>query len=374
MCKSFLAFFGTWVVAFGVLAETGALDAVKLTHEGRNLLQRHEAGFNLKKACVMAKGKGKSKVTCRNILGEFDVALAVKRAGEPFKVVEVLGRSCVSKTLGFETSCARLPNGKTNGVNTQFEVLKPGGYQVFAIRRVITDAKRYKEVVYTPYADFFDTPSVRRQGDLYIEGVITSAYKDLETRRVRSLANREAFVHDRVPRQVIENLVVVEHIDHARFAKEPIVDLAKEVYTILGVNKGLAYNYAKSSAQARGLLQVIPSTYAGLKRAYPNAGLVDDFVAGMTNHQNAIKAAILLADHDVGVIPDVSLRTRLFADIQKYRDYVASAYNGGPARAMSLLVKGQDHERDNRNQENRIYVAKIRAVAKIPQGALLASL
>jgi hypothetical protein len=252
-------------------------------------------------------------------------------------------------------------------VNTEFVVDAPSGYQVYAIRRVIGAPKAYKEVVYTPYGDFLNTISVRQFGKAYLDELVLGAYQDLAMKQVHSLVNKKAFVHERVPRRMIEQLVLVEHIDHSRFAKESTVDLMKEVYTILAVNGGLAYNYAKSSAAARGLLQVIPKTYTGLKNVYPSARLMPDFVVGMTNHHNAVKAAILLADHDVGVIPDVPTRASLLnpQNAAKYRDYTCSAYNGGPARAMSILVRGNDHVRDNPNLENRTYVQKCRAVASV---------
>lgn len=349
-------------------------ESVKLSFEGRKLLEHHEAGFTTKEVCDKPKSK-KAKPKCRKALDQFDVALAVKRGNEPFKIVEANGHTCVSKTSGFSLTCYTR-NGKTNGVNTEFVVNSPAGYQVYALRRVIGAPKAYKEVVYTPYNDFLNTASVRSYGKAYLDQLVLGAYQDLAQRKVRSLANRQAFVHERVPRQMIEQLALVEHIDHGRFAKEPTVDLMKEVYTILAVNGGLAYNYAKSTASARGLLQVIPPTYAGLKKVYPSAGLTPDFLAGMTNHHNAVKSAILLADHDVGVIPDVSTRAFLLHEKNraKYRDYTCSAYNGGPARAMSILVKGKDHVQDNRNPENRTYVAKCRAVANIATSVVIAGI
>ena len=349
-------------------------EPVRFAIEGRKLLAQHEAGFDLKEVCPKQKSNSKkSGARCHKVLGQFDVALAIKRGNEPFKIVEADGRSCVSKSRGFSLTCYTR-NGKTNGVNTEFVVNEPSGYQVYALRRVIGAPKQYKEVVYTPYNEFLNTASVRQFGKAYLDKVVLGAYQDLHQHGVRSLANKGAFVHDRVPRQLIERLILVEHIDHGRFFNEPTIDLMKEVYTILALNQGLAYNYAKSTAAARGLLQVIPPTYAGLKRVYPSAALAPDFVSGMTNHHNAVKAAILLADHDVGVIPDVSTRAFLLdgKNLAKRQDYTCSAYNGGPARAMSILMKEKDHVRDNHNAENRTYVAKCRAVAQVAASVVVA--
>lgn len=338
---------------------------VQLALEGRDFLEKHEAGYSLTTHCKKKTFRN-PRVLCTNSVGQFNVALAVKREGEPFKKVLVDGRTCASKTEGFDVVCLRR-RGKTNGVNTQFAVVEPQGYVVYALRRVVTSGDSYREVVYTPYVEALDTPMVREYGKAYLQLLTQEVYRELEGRKIRSLVSREAYVHERVPQEVIENLIVIEHIDHERFETEPMVGLVREVYTILGVNLGLAYNYAKSTAGARGLLQVIPSTYAGMQRKYPEAGLVSDFVHGMTDHHNAIKAAILLADHDVGIIPKTMHRSQLLEvrNRLKYQDYVASAYNGGPSRSVRLLLSGKDHVHDNPNPENRIYVAKMRALAKV---------
>ncbi len=342
-------------------------EMVRIAGEARKLLEKESSGFSTKNSCVVWKDRTQH---CKQGIENFGVALAVKRSNEPMKVIFVDGKTCLSKTSGYVTDCYTR-NGKTNGVNTEFTV--EGGYKVYAIKRVIGSAGNFKEVVYTPYSDYLNTKEVRSYGMKYLDRLIATAYEDLKRSDVRSLINSNALVSERVPHDIIQQLIIVEHVDHGRFRSEEMVNLVKEVYAIIGLNQGIAYSYAKSSAKALGLLQVIPGTYAGLKRRYVSAGLLDDFVAGMTSHHNAVKTAILLADHDVGVIKDSVIRAQLLASKAKYRDYVASAYNGGPARAGMILIRGEDHVLHNKNSENKIYVEKIRKVAGMPQSVIIST-
>lgn len=362
--KKFILVFVVFVCSFLGIAVAGQAwepEEVALAIEGRKLLNEQKAGFTVRKECVTSEETGIE--TCTRKVDQFDVLLAVKAGDSPMTTIRVSGRSCVSKTAGFKTGC---PVGW--GINTRYVVRAPQEYVVYAAKRVVGVASGLKEVVYTPYAASFNTKIVQLYGRLHMARVIRDAYQDLANRSVRSLTNKDEYVHARVPQDVIENLVVVEHMDHSRLGKTPTEDLVNEVYVTIAMNQDLAYNYTRSQAQATGLTQVIPSTYKGLKRLYPNAGLISEFGTGMTEHRNAIKAAVLLADHDLGIIRKDSVRTALL-EVQnrdKYRDFIAASYNGGPSRAMGLLLNGKDLMRDNGNSENQMYVHKMREVAATP--------
>lgn len=235
---------------------------VDLARQARILLSKpqHVAGFQEVSKCFPVKvGKGRNAKTTKKCVKELkalDVLLAIRRDGDKqFTVIEAAGSGpnlCVSKTTGFETKCYVNHLGKTNGVNTEFEVEKPSGYKVYAIRRVVNDPKGRKEVVYTPYSDKLNTPEVRQAGMRYIEKVIDRAIGELREQEVRSLIAKGSLAADLAPRDVLRRLVLIEHIDEARFRKEPFARLLNEVYTTYGLNQEIAYNYAVSSAKARG--------------------------------------------------------------------------------------------------------------------------
>ncbi len=281
---------------------------------------------------------------------ENETLLGITNDTKKISVIRV-GAQCKSLTQGFTITC------QGRGINARYKVVEPKGYVVYA-------EKIGMQIVYTPYSHLFNTEEVREYGRYYLSKILQNVYQDLAKRDVRSLVNKNDYVYRRVPQEVIENLIVVEHMDHSRLGKVPVADLINEVYTTIGMNQGLAYIYTVSPAQARGLTQMIPKTYDGLKRLYGTAGLVSDFSKGMKIHANAIKASILLADHDFGIIPSQIMRAELLKskNRKKYNDFIASSYNGGPNRSVNLLMKGKDHYSNNDNEENKMYVLKMRAV------------
>lgn len=364
-----------WRLFFLMLAalipvQSAAQSETELARSARKLLSqpRLSAGFVEETRCYKVKPEGKKKkpvTQCVNELKSLDVLLAVRKDGDKhFTIVEAAGSGpslCVSKTAGFETKCYVNHLGKTNGVNTEFEIERPAGYKVYAIRRVVNNPGGRKEAVYTPYSDKLNTPSIRRAGWEYVESVIEKALSDLRTRRVRSLIDPQKLVADMVDKDVIRRLVLIEHIDEYRFRKEDFSTLVKEVYATYGLNEGLAYNYAVSSAGARGMFQIIPKTYKSMRDTYPTAGLRENFVDGTRDHVNAAKAAMLLTDHDFSLVPK-GMRSTVQ---MMFGDYTASSYNGGPSRPIRIIKAGGDLVGNNQNPENKLYVMKMRATEMV---------
>src|ERR1044071_10220270 len=54
-----------------------------------------------------------------------------------------------------------------------------------------------------------------------------------------------------------------------------------------------SFRYSVSSAGAGGMIQMIPKTYQAIREHHPNVTLDADFVSGMQNHANALKAMLL---------------------------------------------------------------------------------
>ena len=352
---------------------------VALAEEARALLSmsHHEAGFGSTKECKLVWKQPKPKkgqktppqpvqVQVCTSVPWFNVTLAVKRGTEPFKVIKVNGDDGSSKSQNFETGYYVNHLGQGNGVNTEFFVKAPSGYCVFAIRRWVNQGGKKTEVVYTPYSDCLNTKDVRASGYLYVSKLVEDAKRELNAKGVRSAANPTALVGDRVPTETVIRLAIIEHVDHFRFKKEGIKQPASEALVVYALNRHIAYRYSKSTAGARGLLQFMPKTYASLVKKYPKAELITDFHKAVLNNHNMAKAAILLIDDGMSQLP-LPLRQKVFADVSLFEDFSASGYNGGVNRPRTILLAGGDLVRNNRNDENQTYVAKLRALRAHPR-------
>ena len=80
---------------------------------------------------------------------------------------------------------------------------------------------------------------------------------------------------------VAAHLCVVEHTDRKRFFSEDRTVLFNEILTLYALNQPDTYRYSVSTAGAGGMIQMIPSTYAGIRQHHTSVGLNPDFVAGM---------------------------------------------------------------------------------------------
>jgi hypothetical protein len=136
---------------------------------------------------------------------------------------------------------------------------------------------------------------------------------------------------------VLRVLLINEHIDPSEFKSAGHArGLAERVLTIIATNREKAYAYSISPAGARGLVQMIPSTYALLLNKYSSAGLPGNFFACMTDPVNAVMAQVLLCDADWE-----SINARSFIPRDRVGPYLAAAYNGGVGRVLSVLAHDQ---------------------------------
>src|SRR2546423_3554322 len=93
--------------------------------------------------------------------------------------------------------------------------------------------------------------------------------------------------------QIAEHLVLVEHTDHRRFLNEDRAAIYPEILSLYALNQGDTFRYSVSSAGAGGMIQMIPRTYEGIRAHHQGVKLDTDFVNGMQNHANALKAMLL---------------------------------------------------------------------------------
>lgn len=233
---------------------------------------------------------------------------------------------------------------RDNGINSDFSVISPAGGKVLAVKYpVLNEGLRFGggspviEAVYTPYSPEIAADEIVAEGVRAQAEFIEKAYEKLEERRVYSSAFPGKRVSEVVPKQVLTVLLMNEHIDPGVFKTEGLArPLVEQVLTVIATNREKAYAYSISSAGARGLVQMIPSTYALIKNKYPAARLAADFSLGMADPINAVMAQVLLCDADWQ-----SIRSRADIPASRVGPYLAAAYNGGVGRVLSALANGE---------------------------------
>jgi peptidoglycan hydrolase-like protein with peptidoglycan-binding domain len=279
----------------------------------------------------------------------------------------------VSRTPGFTV---HYKSG--SGVNVQYAVTSPEGWQVLANRFPIFDEASGtlgtfppSEEVYVPYNDHLKTPEVVTAGREYLDNTVKQAIAELRRKGVQSVSGR-GLLADLVDPDELKNIAIIEHIDHTEFAKtEDKHGVINKVMTILGTNKESAYRFSGSSKGALGLAQFMSGTYAGIQKDYPQAQLIPGFDEGMANHVNAFQAMALY--HDIsGASLESYVRGTLAtapADVAFVLAEVrAAAYNGGAGRVRTAIKKfgdGWDTAIGGLRAETKAYLTKFRVVRQI---------
>lgn len=215
----------------------------------------------------------------------------------------------------------------------EIEILGPNtfiipGYELLAVKIPyrIRETGVIKEIIYTPYSQVLDCEELQTKGELYLDSIIDEAYRYLEKKNVLSRSFPQKEVTEIVPKDLIKNLIVTEHLpfDTSKTVKERV----NTVFAILGANKETAYNYTVSEKNAVGVAQFIRSTYDKIVKLYPEAKLDPNFHSGTRNHISAIVAMILLCDVNAALVKKSNLDISL-----------ARLYNGGTGKIMPETVK-----------------------------------
>ncbi len=236
-----------------------------------------------------------------------------------------------------------------NGVNSIMRVTnRPELYVVAVIHPVFasigTAAKpRYRldRAVYVPTADFLLHPSIVRAGREYLDRKVTAVFDELRALHVRSRAYPERELAEVISPSIVKAIIAIEHVSAASLLKGEVDGYLDRFYSILATNEHRAYAYARSSAQARGLVQFIPATYQSMRRIRPELTLNEDFEQGMMDPYNAIKAEIALLDYNLGVLP-ADIRTKYASDEGSLGAYLAAMYNGGESRVRRAIARYGD--------------------------------
>jgi hypothetical protein len=238
---------------------------------------------------------------------------------------------------------------RNNGVNSEFKIIAPAGKTVVAMKYPVTLRKlgkngevRYPaDVVYSAYSKDLETPDVVANGQAYVDNLINTAYEKLNSLQIKSRAFPDKLITAALNKQMVESLLLIEHIGGA--AIEADLDAAlRRLYTTFGVNTINTFDYSRSSAGARGLAQFMPATYKAVRAKRPELSLKSYFEEAMMDHENAVLAQIALMDLHLAALPP-DIRLRAIEDHVKTGEYLAAGYNGGVARVnWAIKMWGDD--------------------------------
>src|SRR2546423_1412021 len=164
---------------------------------------------------------------------------------------------------------------------------------------------------------------------------------------------------------IAEHLCVVEHTDHKRFMTEDAGDLFPEILSLYALNQGNTFRYSVSTAGAGGMIQMIPKTYEAIRQSHPNAALNPDFVTGMRDHSNALKAMLLyMNDTWNGLANSSEVQDAVNSGLATKPELLAAGYNSNPTRLAGYLKKGGAGWRSLIPAETQMYLAIYGAVDK----------
>lgn len=292
-----------------------------------------------------------------------EMALAILDSDGKIRIARAIKRDPGFEVLtpGFILSMRR-----ENGINSDIACISPTGGKVVAVKYPVSnEGNRFGpgdpviEAIYTPYSAEIKTEEVIKKGLDVKNGFIEKAYSRLRDRGVLSRAFAGRRIVDVIPKDILRVLLLNEHIDPGEFKSAGVTKLlAERVLTVIGTNRDKAYAYSISSAGARGLVQMIPSTYSLLLNRYPSAGLKGDFHAAMGDPISAVMAQVLLCDSDWE-----SIRARVDLPADRVGPYLAAAYNGGVGRVLSVLSHDQTDWMDDPDSNTRPTMTVSRKVA-----------
>ncbi len=224
---------------------------------------------------------------------------------------------------------------RPNYVNTAVIVSDHTGKQLspLVVEYPIEKFGKFREMAYyTSAHPALLSPEVVKTGQQYVRTMVDLAAKRLH--------DKGHIVQPSIL-DIAERLCLVEHVDHDRFRKENRRAVYEEVFALFALNELDTYKYSVSSAGAGGMVQMIPATYAMMRRHYPAIGLNPDFVLGMRNHGNALEAMLLymhMTWRDLSLNEDVIYA--MSSGWATQPELLAAGYNSNPARLPLYIRRG----------------------------------
>jgi|GEM_PF-589886 len=236
-----------------------------------------------------------------------------------------------------------IPIVTSSGAQTAYRDNDPNTVVVGAVQASMTAVtvkkkKRYAPAFsyYVPYTKELYAPETLAAGSDYLSSLIADAFADLDAKGIKSRAFPDRALTAVVDPYLIKSIAVVEHADSQIFDNDDSEDSLGRFLVKLALNKEDALGSAVSSAGARGMVQFIPSTYKLMVTKRPDLGLIPDFVQGMDDHKNAVKAEAAYLDMILADLPD-SVKTLYQTDRGAAAEYLAAGYNGGSVRVKKAI-------------------------------------
>jgi hypothetical protein len=362
------------VLSFNLQVKAYDADLISKVKEARGLLQAESV--DLVKDVVAVRRVKISRRKYREVpvygIVARQMALAVMDSRGNIEIARAIKRE---NGKGFEvlTSGIILSIRRENGINSDIACLQPANGKVLAVKYPVSNQNNrfgadaaVIQAIYTPYSPEIKTQEIVNLGLKVQTEFINKAYDRLKSRDVASAVFPAKKVTEVIPKDILRILLLNEHIDPSLFkSASSAKNLSEQVLTIIATNKEKAYAYSISSAGARGLVQMIPSTYAMLMRKYPLAGLKSDFSSGMVDPVNAIMAQVLLCDSDWQTISNKKTISK-----ENIGPYLAAAYNGGVGRVMSILQDDEEgwmEQPDESKKPTKTVVYRVPVKMKVKQ-------
>ncbi len=330
-------------VAADTASNTPDLNLVQKIDEARKLLEPVKLNYSISPQYKTVTKTVKKKKTTTKVLSGYkldakDLALAIlDPATNQIRITAAIQRDT---SFEFPDKNFAITKIRFNGVNTRFSVQTPANGKVVALKYLISPVETGSKAaienalydgIYTPYSPELLDDGVSQAGNTYLSSVITAATTALQNKNSVSVPGKS--IPEAIKPELVRALLYAEHMDTTEFLNTTDTEqLIKKVNILLGSNKGETWKYSVSSAGAAGISQFIPSTYASLVKRHPDAQLIPNFVTGMRDHTNAVKATFILLDDYIKAVQDRA--PEYFLSGHAF-DYGVAAYNGGPARVAN---------------------------------------
>lgn len=130
----------------------------------------------------------------------------------------------------------------------------------------------------TPPNKALQTPAMLEEGKVYLRETIKDVFTGaLQDEDLESSILPSKSVHTAVDRRLVILFAIVEHMDIGSLSDASDTKKLEEEYarvlTNYGLNRNLAYRYGKSSAGARGMMQITPDTYTRISKLYEDTNI-----------------------------------------------------------------------------------------------------
>lgn len=340
---------GVTAQSLNSLPET-ALKADETAASGAQPLTVSDLKTKLEEAKEMLKSRA-------NFAGGNTVVLAVLN-NKAIELVSMPKESFLTKGLTLSTTSQsghpiNVTILRANGVNTAVRVTDPAtGTELtpLTVAFPIVKGGSITEIAYyTSAHPAVLVSDVAAAGETYISTMLDRATQELAASGVH------------VPSDIVEvaeHLCVVEHTDHKRFMNEQHAGLLPEIASLYALNQGNTFRYSVSTAGAGGMIQMIPRTYESIRQQHPSIPLQADFVAGMRDHANALKAMLLyMNDTWTNLAESSEVQEALRNGIATKPELLAAGYNSNPVRLPMYLKNGGANWKTLIPAETQMYLA-----------------